>query len=218
MSAPTVKFGLLCEEYSVTSFIQVSNPRMQAIARLIKGEKSNEVIFEVAKYVAKNINYALNITGQPTTFRHTKVFRFYGPIYLVDTGELNYGWLLPNQTDQTHYGICFDTAVYTCTLLRLKGLPAYTILGAVLENKNRKLVGFHAWVETIGNEEKALVIETTSPRPAIFQADNIYRGKMPYVYDPICRFNESDWWEDKVKAKKYVELALDAIQKPQSTD
>ncbi len=211
---PKVKFGLLGEECYVTDFIQVNNSRMQQLAAKIKGKNVNEIIAKVARYVAKNIAYALNSRGQPTAHRHTKVFRFYGPIYLCDTGEVPYGWLLPNQLYAAGYGICFDTAAFTCTLLRIKKLEAYVVMGAVSSSKSRKLRGFHAWVETFDKDQRKLVIETTSPKkPAIFAAADIYGGQMPETYEPICWFNESFWREDKAKAEKYVEEAINVLKK-----
>lgn len=214
-SVPRVNFGLLGEEYQVTDFIQVKNARMIEIARKIKAVNNNEALIRCAEYTSRTIRYALDSDQKPAACRHTKVFKFFGPIYLVDTGECPYGWLLPNQSHVAKHGICFDTAVFCTTLLRLKGVKAYATLGAVLKTKNKKLLGFHAWAETYDNDDRKIVVETTSPKATLLLADDIYSGKMAYLYDPICWFNEGFWYEDKTKAQKYVEFGINVLRQKQ---
>jgi transglutaminase-like putative cysteine protease len=212
---PRVNFGLLGEEDYVTSFIQTDNPRMREIARKIKAADLNEAVIRCAEYTSKNIHYALDSNQKPAACRHTKVFKFFGPIYLVDTGECPYGWLTASQAFVAGHGICFDTAVFCTTLLRIKNVKAFTVLGAVLHAKSKKLIGFHAWVETFDNDDRKVIIETTSPKATILPSEAIYSGKMPYVYDPICWFNESFWHEDKAKAEHYVEFGINVLRKAQ---
>jgi hypothetical protein len=216
-AVPRVNFGLLGEEYYVTDFIQVKNPRMQEIARKIKAEDVNQAITRCAEYTSKAIHYALDSNQRPAPCRHTKVFKFFGPIYLVDTGECPYGWLLPNQSDVAGHGICFDTAVFCTTLLRLKGVKAFAVLGCVLRTKGQKLLGFHAWVETFDSNNRKFVIETTSPKANLLLSEKIYSGQMPFTYDPICWFNESFWHEDKAKAEKYVEFGINVLRQKHET-
>lgn len=209
---PKVQFGLLGEEYFVTDFIQTKNPALIEIARKIKTADVNEAIMACAAYTAKTIHYAVDRNQRPAATRHSQVFKFFGPIYLVDTGERPYGWLMPNQACVAGYGICFDTTAFCTTLLRIKGVRALVTLGAVLRSKDQKLLGFHAWVEAFTKDNLKVVIETTSPKPSVLKADDIYLGKMPSRYDPICWFHEAYWHEDKVKAQKYVEFAVNALR------
>lgn len=211
---PVVNFGLLRGEHRVTEYIQTSNPCMERVAAGIKGHNVNDCINHVAQFVARHVCYALDKNGQPSAVRHTRVFRFHGPIYLVDTGELPYGWLMPNQTVNCGFGICFDMSALCCTLLRLKGVRAEVVLGAVVTTKRRRLRGFHAWVETVDKDSRLLVVETTSPRkPMIWLASDIYGGKFPLTYEPVCWFSDVSWREDEAKSKKYSELTLRALQK-----
>lgn len=216
---PSVNFGLLQEIYKVTDFVQVSNPCMRAIAAQIKAKDVNDVIGKVGLFVSRNVRYALDKEGKPSSVRHASVFRYHGPIYLVDTGELEYGWLMPCQTVNCGFGICFDTSVLACTLLRLKGVRAEVVLGAVLTSKKHKLRGFHAWVEAVDRDGRLLVIETTSPKRAnIWLASDIYGGKFPLTYEPVCWFDEANWREDEEKSEKYSELALNVLQKRKAQD
>jgi hypothetical protein len=208
----------LGEEYRVTDFIQVQNPLLERVAAELQGKTINHVIARVARFIAENVQYALDRKGHPTACRHTCVFKYHGPIFLTDTGELSYGWLFPNQTLQSGYGICFDTSVLCCTLLRIKRLEARVVLGAVLASGSRKLKGFHAWVEVPDKDGRILLIETTSPKDAsIWLAEDVYNGKFPNLFEPVCRFNESYWEEDKTKSKIYTRKVLDVLQKKQET-
>jgi len=211
---PSVNFGLLGEECEVTDFIQLDNVAVCRAAGQIKSADVDDAIAKCAMYVARKVRYALNYRGKPSCIRHTRVFKYHGSIYLADTGEKPYGWLMPNQTLACGFGICFDTSVLCCTLLRLKGCKAAVVLGAVLTTRRRKLRGFHAWVEVMNKEGKLLIVETTSPRkPQIWDAEHVYGGAFANSYEPVCRFNEEYWQENSEKAEKYAELALNVLRK-----
>ena len=211
--APIVEFALLGEPYPITDYIQVNHPELKRIANQFRGNP-NEIIVKVARFVAKHIKYPFDRNGKPTAHRHIRIFRFHGPLYLFDTGEVDYGWLFPIQVLKTKRGICFDTACLATTLLRIKGLEAYTVFGALLENKSYKLKGFHAWTETVDKDGRKVVIETTAhKKPAVYLAEHAYGGKLPLVYDPVIWFNECFWREDREKARKYVEMAMNVLTK-----
>ena len=212
--SPTVNFGLLGEACVVTDYIQLNNIVVREAANNIKAAGVNDAIGKVALYVARKIRYALNYKGKPSCIRHTQVFKYHGSIYLVDTGERFYGWLFPNQTLACGFGICFDTSVLCCSLLRLKGVEAAVVLGAVVTTRRRKLRGFHAWVEVKDKNGRLLIVETTSPKkPNIWTAEEVYNGAFADSYEPVCRFNEMFWQENKEKADKYAELALNVLQR-----
>jgi len=214
-NVPTVKFGLLSEAHFVTDYIQVNNPHLREVADKIKGRSHDDVIGKCALYVARHVKYAVGQDNNPCASRHVQIFKYRGPLYLVDH-ECQYGWLMPNQLLKTGYGICFDSAVLCCTLMRLKELNACVVLGAVLTPKRRNLKGFHAWVEVIDVNNRVLVVETTSPKkPSLFLDKDVYgpKGTLPHLYDPVCRFNESTWQEDTLKSQAYVELALNALKR-----
>jgi hypothetical protein len=95
-------------------------------------------------------------------------------------------------------------------------LEARVVLGAVLASGSRKLKGFHAWVEVPDQDGRILLIETTSPKEAsIWLADDVYSGKFPNLFEPVCRFHEAYWEEDTTKSKIYTRRVLDVLQKRQ---
>ena len=206
---PTVKYGLLGEENYITDFIQVENPKLQRIARALRGRTVDEKIQSVVHYVAANLEYPLDYRGRPTGARSVKVFKWWNGFYLADK-NLDYGWLLPSQTCEVKKGICFDSSCLATTLLRLKKVEALTVLGIVLRSKNKRILGPHAWTETVDSKGERLVLETTvHPKPAkLVSAKKMYLGKLPVTYDPLAWFNELSYVEDKKKTRKY-EVWLD---------
>ena len=204
---PIVDLGLVEEEYYITDYIQVDNPRLRRIAASVKAKTVKGVIKQVLKFVAKSIEYPLDYKGRPTAARHVKVFKWWNGFYLADISS-GYGWLFPNQTVSVRKGVCIDTACLCTSLLRIKGVEAYTILGAVLRTRDKRFLGFHAWTEAVDDEGVKLVLETTvHPEPAPpLPAEEIYRGKLNLTYDPIAWFDEEGFREDSEKAKKYEEI------------
>ena len=201
---PVVDFAVLGEEYYVTDYIQVDNPRLQEVAAKLKGKTAMETVRKVNRYVARKLTYPMDRRGRPNASRHVKVFKYWNGLYHCDTGEKHYGWLLPNQTLKIKYGICFDSSCLATTLLRILGLEAYTVLGAVFKTRTGKLLSFHAWTEVAVDGEKYVLETTVHPKPApIVKAQLLYNGKFPVTYDPIAWFNESEWREDAEKAARY---------------
>jgi len=203
---PTVNFGLLGEENYVTDYIQVENPAMQRIARRFPKE-TDRVIEAVAMYIAKKLEYPLDYRGRPTAARNTKVFKFWNGFYLTDE-NLDYGWLLPSQVYMVRKGICVDSSCLATTLLRIKNVKAWTVLGVILKTKTHRILGFHAWTEAVNARAQHLVMETTvHPKPAEFvAAKKMYLGALPVIYDPLAWFNEAEYFEDVAKTKKYGEM------------
>ena len=114
------------------------------------------------------------------------------------------------QTATIGKGICFDSACLCTTLLRIKQIPAWTVLGAVLRTKSKRFLGLHAWTETIMENGTQVVIETTvHPHPPeLIKTSQIYNGRLPITYDPFAWFNESEWKEDKEKVALYEGMIL----------
>jgi len=117
---PVVNWGLLGEENYVTDYVQVDNPALKRIAKGFPNELEGAVK-AVARFVAGHVEYPLNHRGRPTATRNVKVFRWWNGFYLADR-EDDYGWLFPNQTVALAkpHGICFDSSVLACSLLRIK--------------------------------------------------------------------------------------------------
>jgi len=209
---PTVNFGLLGEENYITDYVQVHNPKLQRIAKRLRGKTNDQIITAVASYVAKNIKYPLDRHGKPTAATHTKCFKWWNGLYLTDV-DFDYGWLFPNQTvaSEVKRGICFSSACLCTSLLRIKHVEAFTVLGVVLKTKGKRILGFHAWTETVKTSGEHIVIETTvHPKPAkLVPAKDMYGEALPVTYDPLAWFNEAGYAEDKSKAKKY-EAVLNA--------
>lgn len=206
---PMVNFGLLGEENYVTDYIQVGNSKLKRIASRLHGKTVDEVIDAVARYVARNVKYPLDRRGRPSAARHAKVFKWWNGLYFVDC-DFDYGWLFPNQVvaEKVRRGICFDSACLCTTLLRIKAVEAYTVLGVVLKTKSRRILGFHAWTETVKADGTHVVIETTvHPKPAkLVPAKDMYSGDLPILYDPLAWFNEKVWVEDEEKSRRYEEI------------
>jgi hypothetical protein len=203
---PTVNFGLLGEENYVTAYIQVDNVVMRRIASSFPNE-TDRVIRAVAAYIAKQLEYPLDYRGRPTAARNTKVFKFWNGFYLTDETE-DYGWLLPSQAHAVRKGICVDSSCLATTLLRIKNVQAWTVLGVILKTKTGKVLGFHAWTEAVKACGEHVVLETTvHPKPAqLIAAEKMYLGGLPVTYDPLAWFNESEYFEDKQKTRKYGEM------------
>jgi len=204
---PTVNFGILSEENYVTDYIQVRNPAMERIARRFPSE-TDRAIKAVATYIAKKLEYPLDYRGRPTAARNTKVFKFWNGFYLTDE-TLDYGWLLPSQAVVVRKGICMDSSCLATTLLRIKNVKAWTVLGVILRTKTRRVLGFHAWTEAVKANGAHVVLETTvHPKPAkLVMAKQIYLGALPVTYDPLAWFNETEYFEDKEKTQKYEEMS-----------
>ena len=203
---PTVNFGLLGEENLVTDFIQVDNPVMQRIAARFPADRDS-AIKAVAAYIAKKLEYPLDYRGRPTAARNTKLFKFWNGFYLTDE-NVDYGWLLPSQAFMVRKGICVDSSCLATTLLRIKNVKAWTVLGVILKTKSGKVLGFHAWTEAVKACGEHVLLETTvHPKPAqLVAAEKIYLGGLPVTYDPIAWFNEKEYFEDKQKTRKYGEM------------
>jgi hypothetical protein len=203
---PTVNFGLVGEEKYVTAYIEVDNVVMRRIARSLPNGK-DRVIRAVAAYIAKSLEYPLDYRGRPTAARNTKLFKFWNGFYLTDETE-DYGWLLPSQTHAVRKGICVDSSCLATTLLRIKNVKAWTVLGVILKTKTRKVLGFHAWTEAVRANAQHIVMETTvHPKPAqLVPAEKIYLAGLPVMYDPLAWFNESEYYEDKEKTRRYEEM------------
>lgn len=198
------------EHYYVTDYIQVNNPQLQEIAAQIQGRNETEIIKKTAEWVARNLEYPLDYKGRPTAAQIAKAFRWFGENYLVETpNELrDYGWRFPNQTVTVRKGICFDTACVCTTLLRIKKVEAFTVLGGVLKTKNHKLLGLHSWTEAKTTQGKWVVVETTvhPDPPDLVLCRDLYNSKLPITYDPFAWFNEASYIEDKKKAAMYETL------------
>jgi len=203
---PTVSFGLLGEENYVTAYIQVENPAMQRIASRFPAEP-DQAIKAVAAYVAKKLEYPLDYRGRPTAARNTKVFKFWNGFYLTDE-NVDYGWLLPSQAFMVRKGICVDSSCLATTLLRIKNVKAWTVLGVILKTRTRRILGFHAWTEAVKARGQHLVMETTvHPKPAkLVPAKQMYLGGLSITYDPLAWFNETEYFEDKEKTRRYEEM------------
>jgi hypothetical protein len=203
---PTVNFGLVGEENFVTDYIQVSSPSMVRIASSLPNG-TDRVIRAVAAYIAKSLEYPLDYRGRPTAARNTKVFKFWNGFYLTDE-NLDYGWLLPSQAHAVRKGICVDSSCLATTLLRIKNVKAWTVLGVILKTKTGRVLGFHAWTEAVKACGEHVVMETTvHPKPAqLVATEKMYLGCLPVTYDPLAWFNESEYFEDKEKTRKYGEM------------
>jgi len=210
---PVVSFALLGETYYVTDFIQVANPHMKAIAEKLGAENNDDAILKALQVTCGELLYPINWKGSPAIERHVQVFKWWDGFYLTDEGEKKYGWLLPNQIAVTRKGICIDSACFCATLLRILKVDAYVVLGAILEPRTKRILGFHAWVAARKSDGKQYLLETTihPVTPPLIPVDDVYGGCFKVQYDPILRFNESEYEEDSEKVAKYERVLEEHI-------
>jgi len=205
---PVVQFALLGETYYVTDYVQVENPHMKAIAENLNAKNIDEAIERVLQVTCGELAYPLNWRAAPAIERHIKIFKWWDGFFLTDEGEKRYGWLLPNQIAVTRKGICIDTACFCGTLLRILKVDAYVVLGAILDARTKKILGFHAWVVARKSDGKQYLLETTvhPVTPPPIPVEDAYKGKLKIIYDPIVWFNETEYHENEEKVKKYERI------------
>lgn len=204
---PIVDASLLGAENWITDFIQVGNPKLRRIAAHIRGDCPDEIIQSVMAYVAKKIRYPLDFMGRPTAAHSAKVYKWWNGLYLHSRNS-DYGWLFPSQVLEAKAGICFDSSCLTTTLLRIKRVRAWTVMGVTLRTKSKRVLTSHAWTEAVKDDLAHVVIETTvHPKPGkLVLAEELYQGVFPVTYDPCAWFNESVYREVTEKLEKYKEL------------
>lgn len=210
--------GLLGEVYRVQDYIQVTNPQLIKIAETIRGDDEREIAEGVLRHVCRNFRYPLTWRGQPSTRRQTNLFEWVRShlfkMYRFEV-EREYGWLLPNQSHVVRYALCIDTACYSVTLLRIKGLKAHVALGAVLNSSTMKFVGLHAW-GVVEVEGKGYVLETTihPNSPGLIPTGDVYDTptRFEVVYDEVGGFDEVEYWEDEGKMRKYARFGREFLR------
>jgi len=205
---PVVTFALLGETYYVTDYVQVNNPHMKAIAEKLNAESNDDAIEKALQVTCGELAYPINWKGAPAPERHTKVFKWWDGFFLTDEGEKKYGWLLPNQIAVTRKGICIDSACFCATLLRILKIETYVVLGAIIDTRTKKILGFHAWVVARKSDGKQYLLETTIHpiTPPLIQVEDAYEGRLKIIYDPIISFNEAEYHEDPEKVEKYERI------------
>jgi len=201
---PYTTFG---EYYHICEFIQVDNLQMQDLADSIGGRDDEETAKAIFNVICREITYPLDLLGQPSTAHKVYLFpKFFFFLFHYVFG-LQYSWRLPNQTWTTKTGFCACTANLCTTLLRIKGIKAWTRLGAVLDTKTKNLLGFHAWTEIELAKNRYLLETTVHPdAPPFIHVEDAYGGRLDVTYDPFAIYNEESFEEDEEKLKKYADL------------
>jgi hypothetical protein len=82
------------------------------------------------------------------------------------------------------------------------------VLGAIIDSKTKKILGFHAWVVARKSDGKQCLLETTvhPVTPPLIPVEDAYEGRLKITYDPILWFNEAEYQEDPKKVKKYERI------------
>jgi transglutaminase-like putative cysteine protease len=197
---PEVDYGLAGETWPITSFIQTYIPSMINLARTIKGETDKEVAQGVLDFIAKNVKYPVNPDGRISTARSTYIFQITGPFYRYKH-EARYGWLLPNQSLRVRSGICYDTSVLATSLLRIRGISAYTAIG-ILQKKG-KTVARHAWCVARLKDGNYLLETTVSGGTELIKLELAYHGLGSVTYIEFIGFDEAHYWEKTEELTKY---------------
>ncbi len=192
VDVPEVDYGLAGETWPITSFIQTNIPSMINLARSIKGETEKEVAQGVLDFIAKNVKYPVNPDGHTSAARSTYIFQIAGPFYLYKH-EARYGWLLPNQSLRVRSGLCYDTSVLATSLLRIRGINAYTAIG-ILQRKGR-IIARHAWCVANLMDGNYLLETTVSGGTGLLSLDLAYHGFGNVTYIEFIGFDEAHYWE-----------------------
>ena len=137
----------------------------------------DEYIKLCANYVRDNFVYPLERNGDPSAGLS---FKRYDKGWLVKryfyNQEMDYAWGFPQETMKLGKGICIDTALLMTSLLIAGGVPAKCCLGAVVNQKDNSIAGYHAWT-TFNLFYQETICETTIHSPGIntlTKASSIY--------------------------------------------
>lgn len=149
--------------WSVTEFVRPFNcavlEQATALRKLVTTD--DEFIRVCANYVRDNFTYPLEKNGDPSA---GLVFKRYdkGGCYkkYFYNQEMDYAWGFPQETMKLKLGICIDTALLMTSLLISGGIPAKVALGAVINNEDGSVAGYHAWSTFMFHGEKC-ASETT---------------------------------------------------------
>jgi hypothetical protein len=168
----------------VTEFVRPFSPAIleQATALRKLVTTDDEYIKVCANYVRDNFTYPLEKNGDPSAGlvlkRYDKGCRTKRYFF---NQEMDYAWGFPNETIKLKLGICIDTALLMTSLLIAGGVPAKVALGAVINNEDGSVAGYHAW-STFMFQDVKCADETTIH----FKAETI--NKITSLY-----YATSDW-------------------------
>jgi len=154
------------DKHRVEEFVEIGDYDVQQIANSIwkAYPEANNYIREVAKYIQLKYSYPM-IHNRPST--DSKLLRFHKSLFSWFYNKyVPYMWSLPHETILFKCGVCIDTALLCTSLLRAKGIDAWTCLGEVRETSTRNILGYHAWTIAYYKGEFWL-IETTIHRDGI---------------------------------------------------
>jgi transglutaminase superfamily protein len=200
VEVPEVDYGLAGETWPITSFIQTNIPSMINLARTIKGENDKEVAQGILDFIAEHITYPTTRFGHPSSARSTYIFQIAGPFYHYKH-EARYGWLMPNQSLRVRSGLCYDTSVLATSLLRIRGIRAYTAIG-ILQKKGQTIAR-HAWCVAQLSDEDYLLETTVSGGTQLISLDLAYHGLGSVTYIEFIGFDEARYWEKTQELTKF---------------
>jgi len=195
-------------EYNhITEYIQTRNLQMRDLAASIQGKDELETVKAILASQCREIRYPLDFLGRPSTAH--KVYLFPKYVFFVHhyTYGLPYMWRMPNQIWTSRWAFCAGSSNLMTTLLRIKGIDAWTRLGAVLDTETGQLLGFHAWTEAEVFGPHFLLEGTVHPEPPpLVPVEDAYGGALDITYDPFAIYDESFFDKDEEKLKKYSKL------------
>jgi hypothetical protein len=160
----------------------------------------DEYIRVCATYVRDNFTYPLEKNGDPSA---GLLFKRYdkGGCYkkYFYTKEMDYAWSFPQEVILTNLGICIDTALLMTSLLISGGIPAKVALGAVINNKDGSVAGYHAWSTFMYQGEKC-ADETTihSKVETINRITSLYYDTSDWSKDNGIHYRQDADFDNKV--------------------
>lgn len=196
------RFG---DKWSVREFVTPDNPHVREFfdREVVGGRDSvsnDEVVESVARVIRDYFYYPLNIFGSPSTEAKLLRYLIIPPFWWKWRRFEPYIWQFPAETIVIGGGVCIDTANLCTSLLRVKRIDSFTVVGDVRRADTDEIVGYHAWTQT-WYKGAWWIIETTIHDPKtnnmalakdVYDRNGDFAKKTGIYYKPYFSFNEED--------------------------
>ena len=170
------RFG---DRYRVTEFVQPNNYAVQEALKSLPGPPG---IIPLVNFIRDEFKYPLDSGGNPSTDGHFLRYhkRTFPPEFQFNVSRY-YIWAFPAEVLISKIGYCAETANLATSLLRAKGIDAWTGLGEVRKTDDT-LLGYHAWTII----ENRYLLETTIHRSGVDITLNLSEA-----YDKTSQFAQN---------------------------
>ena len=186
------RFG---DKYYVIEFVRPDTYEVERVSEELKGKDDLETFLNVCKYIRDNFYYPLDWRKQPScdgqflkSRRGLSTYHFRRCV--------PYMWMFPSEVINCGFGICIDTALLCTSIFRKLGFISYVTLGALKDKKGR-IIGYHAWTETLLRGKWFLIETTIHTKSAVnhIPREDGYNGRWGIYYVPFAWFNEKEYIE-----------------------